>query len=136
LPDGMSTRMCVLASRDHLCVHPQVSKSSGKTEECMRLLGETAHGGAGCPYYKNMRSLLFHPSLKPHGQLTVWDIEDIVKLGKKTKGCAYFAAREMMEAADIVFCPYNYLIEPAIRESLGVDVSNAVIVIDEVSGMS
>eukprot|EP00037_Helgoeca_nana_P018997 m.183767 g.183767 ORF g.183767 m.183767 type:complete len:1212 (-) comp24671_c0_seq2:55-3690(-) len=128
---GKTTRMCVLASREHTCVHPQVSKASNKNEECSKLHNDMAQGGPGCSFFRNMHSLSFHPSLKPYGKLAVWDIEDLVKLGKKVKGCGYYASREMLEGADIVFAPYNYLIDPVIRKSMGIDVTDSVIIIDE-----
>ena len=39
------------------------------------------------------------------------------------QACPYFAARQLRETADIVFCPYNYLIDPLIRQSVGVSSS-------------
>jgi hypothetical protein len=42
----------------------------------------------------------------------VWDIEDLVTLGKKVRGCPYFGSRAIAEDADIVFMPYNYLVDP------------------------
>lgn len=30
--------MCILASRDHACIHPEVSKSKTKTDDCRKLL--------------------------------------------------------------------------------------------------
>lgn len=47
-----------------------------------------------------------------------WDIEELVGLGKRLRACAYYAARELMKEADIVFCPYNYLLDSQIRESV------------------
>lgn len=43
-----------------------------------------------------------------------------MSLGKKLRACPYFAARELMVGADIVFCPYNYLLDPQIRESVSI----------------
>lgn len=43
----------------------------------------------------------------------VWDIEDLVTSAKRRSGCPYFAAKLLAENADIVFCPYNYLIDPS-----------------------
>ena len=31
-------RMCILASREHACIHPQVSKSKNKNDDCKLLL--------------------------------------------------------------------------------------------------
>lgn len=44
----------------------------------------------------------------------IWDIEDIVKVGKKTRGCPYYASRKIYEGAEVIFCPYNYIIDPSI----------------------
>ena len=30
--------MCILASRQHTCVHPEVSKAKNKNDECKKLL--------------------------------------------------------------------------------------------------
>lgn len=40
--------------------------------------------------------------------------------GKKIHSCPYFAARHMMEWADLILCPYNYLIDPVIRDSVSI----------------
>lgn len=47
-----------------------------------------------------------------------WDIEELVSLGKKLKACPYYTARELIQDADIIFCPYNYLLDAQIRESV------------------
>lgn len=52
------------------------------------------------------------------GVREAWDIEDLVALGKRLRACSYFAARELMQEALIIFCPYNYLLDPMIRESV------------------
>ena len=47
-----------------------------------------------------------------------WDLEDLVQLGQEIGSCPYFAARQLMQEADIIFCPYNYIIDPIIRETV------------------
>ena len=32
------TKMCILASREHTCIHPKVSSGRNKNEECRKLL--------------------------------------------------------------------------------------------------
>ncbi len=39
-------------------------------------------------------------------------MEDLVQQGKASSGCPYYAARDMAEDSDIIFCPYNYIIDP------------------------
>ena len=36
------------------------------------------------------------------------DIEDLLKAGKKQRGCPYYATRTLAETAELVFCPYRY----------------------------
>ena len=35
------------------------------------------------------------------------------------------------EDAELTFCPYNYLVDPVIRKSMGIDIRNAVLIFDE-----
>ena len=35
------------------------------------------------------------------------------------------------EEAEIIFCPYNYLIDPVIRKAMNVEISDAVLIFDE-----
>ncbi len=42
----------------------------------------------------------------------VLDIEDLIKVGQKHKCCPYFLAKELKQNADIIFMPYNYLLDP------------------------
>lgn len=52
----------------------------------------------------------------PH-YLQVHDIEDLAKIGKRHTACPYFVARHLADSADLVFCPYSYLLDPNIRRS-------------------
>ena len=90
----------------------------------------------------------------------VWDIEDIVHLsrghpaggvpagaaaggstrsrgkrafGVRAGGCPYFASREAFVSggAQLVLVPYTYLIDPVLREAMGVDLHGAIVVFDE-----
>ena len=38
---------------------------------------------------------------------------------------------QLTKHADIVFAPYNYVLDPGIRKAMGIDVSNAIVVLDE-----
>ncbi|KFU86246.1 Fanconi anemia group J protein, partial [Chaetura pelagica] len=125
-----SVPMTILSSRDHTCIHPVVSSGSNRNEMCVELL-EGKHGKS-CPYYHGVHKLSEHHALQTaHGKYQAWDIEDLVSLGKKLRACAYFAARELMVVADIVFCPYNYLLDPQIRESMDINLKGQVVILDE-----
>lgn len=73
----------------------------------------------GCPYYNELgkKNSMFHYTVNKLGP--VWDIEELVEAGRENNWCPYFGARNLMEFADIIFCPYNYIIDPDIRASVG-----------------
>ena len=64
------------------------------------------------------------------------DIEDLHEAGKQARSCPYFAMKDRADAADVVFMPYNYLIDEKIRESFKVDWENSIIIFDEAHNVS
>ena len=56
---------------------------------------------------------------------------DLIKQSTKHEACPYYMSRHIHEHAEIVFMPYNYLLDPSVRESLKVSLRNSVIIIDE-----
>lgn len=75
--------------------------------------------GTSCRYYHGVHKMRDQNTLQwVHGLHQAWDIEDLVRVGGRLRSCAYYAARELMQDARIVFCPYNYLLDPLIRESV------------------
>eukprot|EP01079_Euglenida_sp_SAG-EU17-18_P002846 gene2846-561_t len=60
-------------------------------------------------------------------------VEDLVKLGLTRQGCPYYAARDFVAHADLIFCPYQYLLDPVIRHETKIehDLKDAVLVADE-----
>lgn len=125
-----SVRMTILSSRDLTCVHPTVSGCHNKNEKCVELL--EAKNGTSCSFYHGVHKLSEHHVLQSlHKKSQAWDIEELVRLGKKLRACAYYAARELMQEAEIVFCPYNYLLDPQIRESMEINLKDQVVILDE-----
>ena len=60
------------------------------------------------------------------------DIEDLVKLGQLSGPCPYLLSKEMAASAEIVFMPYNYLIDAKNRMGLGkITWEGAVLIFDE-----
>uniref|UniRef100_A0A8C5UBL9 DNA 5'-3' helicase n=1 Tax=Malurus cyaneus samueli TaxID=2593467 RepID=A0A8C5UBL9_9PASS len=126
--------MTILSSRDYTCIHPVVSNSSNRNELCVELL-DGKHGKS-CSYYHSVHKLREHHLLQSaQGVYRAWDIEDLVSLGRQLRACAYFGARELMVEADIVFCPYNYLLDPQIRECIDIKLKDQVVILDEAHNM-
>ncbi|XP_044007335.1 regulator of telomere elongation helicase 1 homolog isoform X2 [Aphidius gifuensis] len=118
-------KVSVIGSRDQMCIHPEISKeknSANKIHMCqIKVRGRT------CIYFNNVESRKDDPLFKTE----ICDIEDLVKIGKKSKCCPYFLAKELKQSADITFMPYNYLLDPKTRKSQSIDIQNHVILLDE-----
>lgn len=76
---------------------------------------KTLTSNKSCAYYRDVEKKVKESSLFQEDRLI--DIEDLVKKGKQTQCCPYFASRELQNDADILFTPYNYLLDPKIRRA-------------------
>ncbi|KAF9398539.1 Fanconi anemia group J protein [Mortierella sp. AD011] len=45
--------------------------------------------------------------------------------------CPYFASRTLALEAELIFCPYSYLIDPHIRKAMEIDLENSIVILDE-----
>lgn len=110
-----SVKSVVLGSRDIMCIHEEVSRvenSSAKNNICHAKVRARS-----CAYYNNVAKRRDDPLLPP-----IADIEDIVKKGRMARFCPFFMSRELAKDADIVFMPYNYLLDPKLRSSQGIEI--------------
>ncbi|XP_072943690.1 regulator of telomere elongation helicase 1 homolog [Epargyreus clarus] len=116
----------VLGSRDQMCIHPEVSKETNnmnKVHMCqLKVKSRT------CFFYTNVETKKEDRSIKGDDIL---DIEDLVSVGKKLKCCPYYLSKELKQDADIIFMPYNYLLDPKSRRANGVELLNNIIILDE-----
>ena len=65
-----------------------------------------------------MHSPIFAAGKGGSGTEELCDIEDFVAKHKRTRTCPYFQSRDDSSDADIVFVPYNYLLDSSIRATL------------------
>ncbi|KAG0329215.1 Fanconi anemia group J protein [Dissophora globulifera] len=61
----------------------------------------------------------------------IWDMEDLISEGKEMRACPYFAARTLAANAELVFCPYSYLIDPQIRKAMEINLDSSIVILDE-----
>lgn len=64
------------------------------------------------------------------------DIEDLVHLGKNMNTCPYYGSRSMVPSADLVVLPYQSLLSKSSRESLGLNLKNNIVIIDEAHNLA
>ncbi|XP_057811886.1 uncharacterized protein LOC131026127 isoform X2 [Salvia miltiorrhiza] len=114
--------MAVLGSRKHYCTNPKLLGDKKVDEKCRLLLKNREDY---CPESRNVHEVKGHPSLRKGGCHEVHDIEDLVKIGQVVK------AHSLVEDAELVFCPYNYIINPNIRKGLEVYMRGSIIILDE-----
>ncbi|XP_031728340.1 Fanconi anemia group J protein [Anarrhichthys ocellatus] len=124
-----SVPMTILSSRAHTCVNQGVAPHFNRNERCKDLLD--AKDGRSCSYYHGVQKMREQRTLRSYGLHDAWDVEDLVSLGKRLRSCSYYAARELMQDASIIFCPYNYLLDPMIRESMEINLAGQIVVLDE-----
>ncbi|KAJ2082205.1 Fanconi anemia group J protein [Coemansia sp. RSA 988] len=123
-------RTAVLGSRAQTCIHNRANKATKNGESvddaCRALIDED-----GCKPFQSFRRLVGNRKLAVGGELEIWDLEDIVRLGKAQFACPYYAGREMAETAELVFCPYNYILDPGVRDAAGIKLENNIVILDE-----
>ncbi|KAL8591949.1 hypothetical protein ACOMHN_020427 [Nucella lapillus] len=118
--------MTILASREHTCIHPHISRSANKNEGCEQLLKDS-----GCSFKDRMVRYQSQNAIKDLGLHSAWDLEDLVQVLKKKKACPYFVSRGLKDQSDLIICPYNYLVDPIIRDSMEINLKGQVVLLDE-----
>jgi Rad3-related DNA helicase len=135
-------RMTLLSSRDNYCIHPKVSKGPNKNHECAKLTRPTRHSSSQvyavkseCSFYERMKSKTAGDYLRLSGARQVprvFDIEQFADYCQSTHAiCPYYTSRLLIPDVNLILCPYNYLIDPRVRNSMQMSMANAIIIIDE-----
>ncbi|KAJ8952435.1 hypothetical protein NQ318_014527, partial [Aromia moschata] len=117
-------KACILGSREVMCIHPELISEQNNSRHMCDLKVKTRN----CFYYNQVERKKLDPAIS---ELSIIDIEDILKLGDRHKFCPYFMTKELRQHADIIFMPYNYLLDPLARKALGLELSNSIVILDE-----
>lgn len=120
-----SIKCLPLGSRKQLCINPQVNRwksAEAINDACSELLR-----GKGCQFKIPASNVEF----RDHVFTDIHDIEDLASLGERLGVCPYYASRDSIRSAEIITLPYQYLLLQSTREALGLDMKNAVVIIDE-----
>lgn len=120
-----SPKVCVLGSREQLCVNAEVMRQDSnhvKVHMCRAKVSTRS-----CIYYNNVEEKSNDRDLVN----SILDVEDLVKYGNKERACPYYLSRSLKQQADLIFMPYNYLLEPKSRRAHNIELSNAVVIFDE-----
>uniref|UniRef100_A0A0K0FDK6 DNA helicase n=1 Tax=Strongyloides venezuelensis TaxID=75913 RepID=A0A0K0FDK6_STRVS len=121
----------ILSAREHTCINPEVKQSSNITERCKEIDLEYR---TKCKFksrlnkkFDELKRDFFVKQIPP-----VWDVEELVEYGTLNRLCPYFAATtHLRKEADVIFCPFNYIIDPIIRDTANISVENSIVILDE-----
>ncbi|KAM4034072.1 regulator of telomere elongation helicase 1 isoform 2-T2 [Anomaloglossus baeobatrachus] len=118
-------KVSILGSREQLCIHPEVKKQENnhiKVHMCRSKVSTRS-----CLYYNNVEEKSTERDLTT----PILDIEDLVKSGIKHRACPYYLSRNLKQQADIIFMPYNYLLDSKSRKAHNIDLKGTVVIFDE-----
>lgn len=118
----------VIASRNQLCINEQLrSKSNTDKIYLCKNLVDNPNSVEGCKHEKKIHFI----NKKPELQENIIDIEDLDQIGKKFSACPYYISKKKVKGSNILFMPYNYLIDPRIREANDINLCEAIVILDE-----
>uniref|UniRef100_A0A5F8HH63 Regulator of telomere elongation helicase 1 n=1 Tax=Monodelphis domestica TaxID=13616 RepID=A0A5F8HH63_MONDO len=118
-------KVCVLGSREQLCINPEVRKIESnhiQIHVCRKKVSTRS-----CHFYNNVEE----KSTEKELVTSILDIEDLVKSGNKHRVCPYYLSRTLKQQADIIFMPYNYLLDSKTRRAHNIDLKGTVVIFDE-----
>ncbi|VDM65923.1 unnamed protein product [Strongylus vulgaris] len=125
----------VMASREQSCINVAARESADVSGYCKELLSA---GGMGCRFKDAMKGRFERPQYVRFAleqmNSVVFDIEQLVDSlsSMSTPICPYFSStRILTQDADIIFCPFSYIVDPIIRNSSDVHLKNSVVILDE-----
>ncbi|XP_070300522.1 regulator of telomere elongation helicase 1 isoform X3 [Salvelinus sp. IW2-2015] len=118
-------KVCVLGSREQLCINPEVMRQESnhlKVHMCRQKISTRS-----CVFYNNVEEKSMDKDLVN----SILDVEDLVKAGNKQRVCPYYLSRSLKQQAEIIFMPYNYLLDPKSRRAHNIELKGAVVIFDE-----
>ncbi|KAJ0064914.1 hypothetical protein NL108_017532, partial [Boleophthalmus pectinirostris] len=118
-------KVCVLGSREQLCVNPEVMRQESNHVKVHMCRGKVST--RSCLYYNNVDEKSTDRDLVN----SILDVEDLVKYGSKQRVCPYYLSRSLKQQADLIFMPYNYLLDPKSRRAHNIELNKAVVIFDE-----
>ncbi|KAG5446062.1 Fanconi anemia group J protein [Clonorchis sinensis] len=119
-------KMTILSSRQHTCINPAVKKALNITEACQNLLLN-----GFCEFDQPRKKSDLARTINSLDSKGPWDLEDLVETLSQVPSCPYFCSRRLAKTADIVFCPYSYLLDPINRSATNLDLKGHVVILDE-----
>jgi chromosome transmission fidelity protein 1 len=123
-----------MGSRKNLCINPKVNKFNSVTainERCLELQKPGTAVDQKCSFLPNKETEPLVTQFRDRALSQIRDIEDLGSVGKEVGICPYYASRAAVPESEIITLPYPLLLQENARESLGIDLQDHIVVIDE-----
>ncbi|XP_043701024.1 ATP-dependent DNA helicase DDX11 isoform X2 [Telopea speciosissima] len=148
-------KVICLGSRKNFCINEEVLKLGNSARISERCLELQKHGkeefsktkiegngrriqrkknSSGCPMLRKPK--LQRQFMNEVTRQEALDIEDLVHLGKRIGTCPYYGSRSVVPVVSLVVLPYQSLLLKSSRESLGLNLKNSVVIIDEAHNLA
>ncbi|XP_074285300.1 regulator of telomere elongation helicase 1 homolog isoform X2 [Silene latifolia] len=121
-------KMMVLGSREQLCIHEKVKLLRGRAQSNSCQYHRKRSNKRACGHYKITADFL---KSNPYIGDEPVDIEDLVNIGRSCGPCPYYMSRELLKGVDILFAPYNYLIDRSFKDRIGIEWNSSILIFDE-----
>lgn len=114
-----------IASRSYLCPDQKINKeyTEYQSAECRELRRNNA-----CSFYDDKKILSTSTKLLDK----IFDLDEFCEACLKEDVCPYYCAQENLKKAEIIFTPYQYIVDNSHRQILSPSIfSNSIIIFDE-----
>ncbi|TKR80761.1 hypothetical protein L596_014777 [Steinernema carpocapsae] len=118
-----------IASRDQLCINERVARETDnkvKAHMCRTLVGSHK-----CNYFNKWeKDHQITEELYKRGGKAL-DIEDLVSAATQYGHCPFYQSRSSRESADLILLPYNYILDPRLRNTHKIELKGNIVIFDE-----
>ncbi len=115
-----------LASRDQYCINAEISKYKGNQ---LNIACTHMKKASSCPFAKGKKT---PKEVLEELMHDVRDIEEFRQYCKANEVCPFYAARDLLPMADLVFLPYNYILDKMYHSMFQqIQYANSVVIFDE-----
>ena len=111
----------ILSSRENSCVNYNIKNN---IKSLSSLNTKCKINKLKCNFYQNVKNIQFL-------SYNCIDIEEICSFGNRNKFCPYYYEKDKSFNSDIIFLPYNYIIDKDIKDTLNISFEDSILIIDE-----
>ncbi|KAL4481081.1 hypothetical protein ABPG72_015036 [Tetrahymena utriculariae] len=120
-------KIIVQGSREQYCIKKEFQQLKGGllNTSCQKAISQL-NPQTYCRYFKGTMD-----ESRDFFKLRMPDIEDLRSDGYNNNYCPFYHTQKVNNAVDVLFLPYNYLLDRNVMNQANINIKNAVIIFDE-----